>query len=655
MDIKRLLGFPLLLLLAVPSQSFLTDEVSALAAVKLAIFEDPLSILSDWSTRDANPCSWYGVICSASRDRVISLNLSSSSLKGFLAPEIGQLSSLQELYLDKNLLLGTIPKQIGMLKNLTILDLSANRLTGPIPSELGELSSITKINLRFNGLTGNIPSEVGKLGNLIELRLDRNKLNGPIPGSSNASFAPITSGTSASQNSGVGFCQLPLLRVGDFSYNFLVGKIPACLKYLPRSSFQGNCFKDEYSVLQRSSQLCNGTRQVGKGTDTPPNEWHKNQNLHQPEWLLILEITTGVVVLVFIITAAATTAKSCKIEPIAKIPWKRNMNGHNQREISIDGDKLKNMVRLSRKELEVACEDFSNIIGSSPDSIVYKGTMKDGPEIAVISLCIPRDLWTSYLEFFFQTKVADMARLNHENVAKLLGYCKEKETFTRMLIFEYASNGTLYEHLHYGEGSQLSWLRRMKIAIGIARGLRYLHTELQPPFTIAELNSNAVYIAEDFTPKLVDFESWKMILSKPAKTSGYIANGGSFHSYMDSLQHSHSDIQRNTFSFGVILLEIISGRPPYCKDRGNLVEWAMEYLQHPDGMSKLVDPELENVKEDDLAVICRAASLCLEPDHSKRPSMQIIAAVLEDGIDLSTAALLKGSPLAWAEELALSS
>ena len=123
-----------------------------------------------------------------------------------------------------------------------------------------------------------------------------------------------------------------------------------------------------------------------------------------------------------------------------------------------------------------------------------------------------------------------MARLNHENTGKLLGYCRESTPFTRMLVFEYASNGTLYEHLHCkssftslfsvvyvfhcfvilkqttmtadGEGCQLSWTRRMKIIIGIAHGLKYLHTEVEPPFSILELNSSAVYLTEDFSPKV---------------------------------------------------------------------------------------------------------------------------------------------------------
>lgn len=126
--------------------------------------------------------------------------------------------------------------------------------------------------------------------------------------------------------------------------------------------------------------------------------------------------------------------------------------------------------------------------------------------------------------------MAELARLDHENTGKLLGYCRESSPFTRMLVFEYASNGTLYEHLHCklcffyvfvcidlfpymklepfhlnadGEGCQLSWTRRMKIIIGIARGLKYLHMEIDPPFTISELNSSAVYLTEDFSPKVM--------------------------------------------------------------------------------------------------------------------------------------------------------
>lgn len=72
---------------------------------------------------------------------------------------------------------------------------------------------------------------------------------------------------------------------------------------------------------------------------------------------------------------------------------------------TLDTEMLKDVTRYSREELEVACEDFSNIIGTSPDSVVYKGTMKGGPEIAVIALCIKEENWTAYLELYYQKEV----------------------------------------------------------------------------------------------------------------------------------------------------------------------------------------------------------------------------------------------------------
>ncbi|URE02258.1 Leucine rich repeat N-terminal domain [Musa troglodytarum] len=620
----RLFGFrellPFLALasgfLFLPSASF-TDEVTALEAFRKAIYEDPLSRLSDWNPQDLDPCNWTGIRCaSPPQNSVISINLSSSSLKGFLAPQLGSLQWLQELVLDNNLLMGTIPYQLSTLTNLIMLNLSVNELSGPIPPEIGNLTSITKIYLHSNRLNGYIPLELGDLTKLFELRLDRNKLSGVIP-------ARNVSNMLASQENRSGLCRLTHLGVGDFSYNFLVGKIPSCLDYLPRSNFQGNCFDVDGSVFQRSAQQCSSVNILDSDGDSKRNYpvRLKHKKPSQPFWLLILEIATGVLVLVFLITCMATAYP----------------------------DLLKNVLRISYQEIEAACEDFSNIIGSSLYNLVYKGTMKNGPEIAVISLCISGDQWTSSHELYFETEVATQSKIIHENTAKFLGYCQEGDPFSRMLVFEYASNGTLYEHIHYGDGCQLSWLRRTKIAIGIARGLRYLHTELQPPFTIAELTSSTVYLTEDFSPKLVDFERWKNIFLKSRMHSEYVTSGGSLNGSVDSHKSQFLDIQGNIYAFGVILLELISGRPAHCKERGSLLDWAMKYLDNPEERGKLIDPQLKKVQPEDLAIICNVVSLCLEPEPSKRPSMQIIAALLEDGIDVTVTAILKEHPLAWAE------
>ncbi|KAI3906727.1 hypothetical protein MKW98_005080 [Papaver atlanticum] len=636
--------------LFVSSDSIASNEVWALTAFKEAIYDDPNLVLSNWDALDADPCSWAGISCSPGRDRILTLNLSSSSLKGFLAPELGLLSSLEKLILRTNNFLGTIPKEIGMMKSLKVLDLGFNQLSGPIPPEIGGLSSATKIHLQSNGLTGSVPVEFGNLGNLVELRLDRNKLQGTIPGNSN--FQSILNGMNVSDSNANGFCRTSQLKRADFSFNFFVGGTPSCLKFLRRSSFQGNCFQDKNSK-QRSTQQCGGTSPANSLPVANPEHRHfgnVSRHLHasnKPGWLLSLEIVIGIAAAFLLLFAILTAVKRCKNQPRVVIPWKKAASMKDQKVIYIDSELLMDVVRWSRQELEVACEDFSNIIGSSTDSLVYKGIVKDGPEIAVISLCVKEENWIGYLELSFQREVADLARLNHENIEKLLGYCRESSPFSRMLVFGYASNGTLNEHLHYGEGCHLSWIRRIKVIIGIARGLRYLHTEIQPPFTISELNSSAVYLTEDFSPKLVDFENWKTELARSMKTSG--PSGNISCKFSDSVQARQLDIQGNTFSFGLLLLEIISGRPPYCKDRGYLVDWAKEYLKQPEAISYVADPELRHFRYDDLKVLCEVVNLCIHPEPSKRPSMHAVCNVLESRINTTITSEMKDSPLAWAE------
>lgn len=132
-----------------------------------------------WGTADPY-CNWFGVTCD-SNEHVIRLLLGINNLKGPIPPELGNLSSLEVLYLPSNQLNGTIPATMSNLGNLQVLDLSGNQLTGPIPPELGNLSSLDYLWLTDNQLSGFIPPELGDLSSLKELILDNNQLNDPIP------------------------------------------------------------------------------------------------------------------------------------------------------------------------------------------------------------------------------------------------------------------------------------------------------------------------------------------------------------------------------------------------------------------------------------------------------------------------------------------
>ena len=120
------------------------------------------------------------------------------------------------------------------------------------------------------------------------------------------------------------------------------------------------------------------------------------------------------------------------------------------------------------------------------------------------------------------------------------------------------------------------------------------------------------------------------------------------------MEGRHVDIEGNIYAFGVLLLEIISGRSSYSKEKGFLVDWAKQYLEAPESMSCLVDTELKHFRQEELKVICQVVNLCLHQTPNNRTSMQELCALLENNIDTSVSAELQGSSLAWAD-LALSS
>ncbi|XP_062185718.1 probable LRR receptor-like serine/threonine-protein kinase At1g63430 isoform X2 [Phragmites australis] len=512
------------------------------------------------------------------------------------------------------------------------------------------MPKITKIDLHANRLSGAIPPELGKLASLFELRLSNNSLTGIIPASNGSNME------SANSNDQIGLCQLSQLTDIDLSYNFLVGDIPICLEQIQRSSFVGNCFQNN-GTENRPVQQCEINQEAGKDNRAGGDE---QRGLPQPLWLLILEVITAVSFLCLLTLCTITGLRRYRARSSGSgnsVPWTRAVSWKENTVISIDDDLLGNVPKKSRQELAEACEDFSNIIGSSHETVVYKGTLKDGREIAVVSLSVSVHHWNNYVELYFQKEVVEMDRLNHENVAKMVGYCKESDPFSRMLVFQYPPNGTLHEHLHDGEGCQLSWPRRMKLALSIARVLRYLHTELQPPFAVAALTSSSVYLTEDFSPKIIDFERWRYLVTKPELGSGCAVYGGSANSITDSRHKRFMDVQANTFAFGVILLELISGEASVSKDTLDLVDWARKHLDQPEEFSKLVDSKLcgQSVNQENLGIICNVVNLCIDPEPLRRPSMSMIAGILEEGIEASAATLRRDSSLAWAEaELAMS-
>ncbi|EEF34088.1 receptor protein kinase, putative [Ricinus communis] len=322
----------------------------------------------------------------------------------------------------------------------------------------------------------------------------------------------------------------------------------------------------------------------------------------------------------------------CKINKATVKPWATGLSGQLQKAF------INGVPKLKRSELEAGCEDFSNVIGSSPIGTVYKGTLSSGVEIAVVSFAVTSSKdWSKNLEVQFRNKIETLSKVNHKNFINLLGYCEEEEPFTRMLVFEYAPNGTLFEHLHIKESEHLDWAMRLRIAMGMAYCLEHMH-QLNPPITHNNLNSSAVSLTEDYAAKISDISFSNVITATDMEGSSKFLDTPTAHP------------ESNVYSYGVLLFEMITGRLPYSVDNDSLEDWASDYLRGNQPHKDMVDPTLDSFEEEKLERISEVIKSCVHPDPKQRPSMGEVTARLREVTGLvPDAAIPKLSPLWWAE------
>ncbi|CAO1942124.1 unnamed protein product [Urochloa humidicola] len=282
------------------------------------------------------------------------------------------------------------------------------------------------------------------------------------------------------------------------------------------------------------------------------------------------------------------------------------------------------------KELETATGMFSdeNVIGEGGYGIVYHGVLENGTQVAVKNLLNNR----GQAEKEFKVEVEAIGRVRHKNLVRLLGYCAEGNQ--RMLVYEYVDNGNLEQWLHgdVGPVSPLTWENRMKIILGTAKGLMYLHEGLEPKVVHRDVKSSNILLDKDSNAKLSDFGLAKLLGSERSYvttrvmgTFGYVAP-----EYAGTgMLNETSDI----YSFGILIMEIISGRVPvdYNRPPGevNLVDWlkTMVSSRNSDGV---VDPKIP--KKPSSRAVKKAllvALRCVDPDARKRPRIGHVIHMLE--------------------------
>ncbi|ESQ30224.1 hypothetical protein EUTSA_v10011404mg [Eutrema salsugineum] len=318
-------------------------------------------------------------------------------------------------------------------------------------------------------------------------------------------------------------------------------------------------------------------------------------------------------------TEAATAINGELLASSSSDPKLDNANSLEQwKQSSSNSDIAHNL--FTYQDLAKATDNFSstNLIGQGGFGYVHKGVLPDGTEVAIKQL----KAGSGQGEREFQAEIQTISRVHHRHLVSLLGYCITGSQ--RLLVYEFVPNKTLEFHLHEKGRLVMEWPKRMKIALGAAKGLSYLHEDCNPKTIHRDVKAANILIDDSYEAKLADF-GLASYLAPEYASSGKLTD--------------KSDV----FSFGVVLLELITGRRPVDKsqpfaDDDSIVDWAkplMIQALNDGNFNGLVDPRLEDnfdISEMTSMVACAAASV--RHSAKRRPKMSQIVRAFEGNISL---------------------
>ncbi|KAM2949271.1 hypothetical protein FF1_036183 [Malus domestica] len=289
---------------------------------------------------------------------------------------------------------------------------------------------------------------------------------------------------------------------------------------------------------------------------------------------------------------------------------------------------------FSYVELRTATEDFnpSNKLGEGGYGPVYKGTLSDGRVVAVKQLSVSSHQGKSQ----FVSEIATISAVQHRNLVKLYGCCIEGRH--RILVYEYLENKSLDQALFGTSNLHLDWPTRFNILLGTARGFAYLHEESRPRIVHRDVKASNILLDAELSPKISDFGLAKLyddekthISTRVAGTIGYLAP--------EYAMFGHLTEKADVFGFGVVVLEILSGRPNSYNnlypEKISLIEWVWT-LHENDQTLGLVDPRLTEFDETEATRLIRVALMCTQGSPMARPSMSRVVAMLSGDIDIGT-------------------
>ncbi|TKY56912.1 leucine-rich repeat receptor protein kinase IMK3 [Spatholobus suberectus] len=553
---------------------------------------------------------------------------------GSIPASLGSLSELTEITLSHNQFSGAIPNQIGNLSRLKTVDFSNNALNGSLPATFSNLSSLTLLNVENNHLGNQIPETLGRLHNLSVLVLSRNQFSGHIP-QSIGNISKLTQlDLSLNNLSGeipVSFDNLRSLGFFNVSHNNLSGPVPTLLAHkFNSSSFVGNIQLCGYSpTIPCPSPAPSGS--------PPEISKHHHKKLGTKDIILIVAgvllvvLVTLCCILLFCLIRKRATSNEEGGQATGRASAARTEKGVPPvaGEAEAGGEAGGKLVHFDGP-LAFTADDLlcatAEIMGKSTYGTVYKATLEDGSQAAVKRL---REKITKG-QREFESEVSVIGRIRHPNLLALRAYYLGPKG-EKLLVFDYMPKGSLASFLHArGPETAIDWPTRMKIAQGMARGLLYLHS--QENIIHGNLTSSNVLLDESTNAKIADFGLSRLMTT--AANSNVIATAGALGYRAPELSKlKKANTKTDVYSLGVILLELLTGKPPGEAMNGvDLPQWVASIVKE-EWTNEVFDVELmrdASTYGDEMLNTLKLALHCVDPSPSARPEVQQVLQQLEE-------------------------
>ncbi|XP_027090912.1 uncharacterized protein [Coffea arabica] len=542
------------------------------------------------------------------------LELDNNSLTGEIPPELGLCRSLALLNLAQNRLTGVLPVQLGNLANLQVLYLQKNKLVGVIPHQFTQLHSLQRMNFSSNSIGGSIPASISKLQNLTNLDLRHNNLSGPIPISIRTLNLLLELQLGNNQLSGDVPAMPSSLQIAlNLSNNLFGGPIPVSLSGLIA-----------LEVLDLSNnKFSGGNKGLNQAPSNAPPASSKKKRT----------VSVGVVIGAAVAAALAAGLLTLIVISISRRYYRVNdmhlqsEEAASEQQVILGNLLTANGIHRSNIDFMKAMEavaNNSNIILKTKFSTYYKTVMPSGANYLVKKLTWSDKIFQLGNHERFGEELEVIGKLSNSNVMIPLAYVLTVDS--AYLFYDFAPKGTLFDLLHGNSESALHWASRYSIAIGVAQGLTFLHGCPSGSILLLDLSSKSILLKSLNEPQIGDIELCKVI--DPSKSTGSLSTVAGSVGYIPP-EYAYTmrvTMPGNVYSFGVLLLELLTGKPAVSQGT-ELAKWVLSNSAQQNKWDNILDFSVIKtslaVRSQMLAVL-KVALACVSASPEGRPKMKSV-------------------------------